>query len=422
MNPDRYRQAGELFDAALALEPRARAAFLARSCGADSALRAEVESLLDAHQQTGSFIDEPPAAVAAEVMAKRDARARAGQQVGRYRIVRLLGKGGMGEVHLAEDTLLDRRVALKILPAESTNDDTRVRRFIQEAKSASALNHPNIISVYEIGQDAGVHFMATELVEGATLRETLRKGPFSISEVVDIAIQTATALAAAHAAGVVHRDIKPENIMRRPDGLVKVLDFGIAKLITGRTTQGRPATGRTQGLTGPGVILGTLPYISPERVRMLPADARSDIFSLGIVLHEMIAGRPPFEGETLNDVIEAVLVADPEPLAELRPETPIELQRIAGKALRKNPAERYQSCDELLIDLRKLQQRLDSRAKAITRSLRQTLVIQLPRGGSILPASAKETAGPNLWLIYVLAALLGVLAGGTVWWWIGRGR
>ncbi len=417
MTPERYRQAGELFYAALELRPDARAAFLAHACAADPAMRAEVESLLGAHEQTGRFIDEPPSATAARLIAKLDSEARAGQMIGRYRIVRLLGKGGMGEVYLAEDTRLNRRAALKLLPIESTRDDTRVRRFIQEARAASALNHPNIIAVYEIGEEAGTHFMAAELVEGQTLRELFRQPPPGFAIILEVAIQTAAALQAAHAAGIVHRDIKPENIMLRPDGLVKVLDFGIAKLVTGRKTNGARATGRMQELTGPGVILGTLPYLSPERVRMLPADARSDIFSLGVVLYEMIAGRAPFEGKEMNEMINAVLATEPPPVAALRPETPLELQHIVSKCLRKDPAHRYQTSEELLADLRKLKQRMEPGVRAVTRSLRRTLIIKLPQTGALLAEPTNQRAVP--WQ-YVLIALLAALLAGLILWWQAR--
>jgi serine/threonine protein kinase len=410
MNPERYQQAGELFNAALELSPPARAAFLARVCAADAGLRAEVESLLGAHEQTGRFIDEPPAAEAARLMAILDAQARTGQLIGRYRVIRLQGKGGMGEVYLAEDTQLIRRIALKLLPPESTRDDTRVRRFIREARAASALNHPNIIAVYEIGEDAGLHYMAAEWVEGKTLREFLQGSPPSFAQILSIARQTAAALAAAHAAGIVHRDIKPENLMLRPDGLVKVLDFGLAKLISGRKTSGG---GGTAGLTGPGMILGTLPYMSPERVRMLPADARSDIFSLGVLLYEMIAGRPPFTGEDTNDTINALLDSEPPPLAAFRFDTPADLQRIVSRMLCKNPAGRYQRCEELLADLQNLKQRLESGARAATRSPSRTLVINLPRAGALLPEPRPDSQAS--WVLMLLISMVLLAAVAMLW-------
>jgi eukaryotic-like serine/threonine-protein kinase len=410
MTPEQYRQAERLFDAALELDPRARAAFLVQACGADSTIRAEVESLLGAHTKTGPFIDTPPAAAAAGVLAALDFRVRVGQLIGHYQIVRLLGKGGMGEVYLAEDVRLRRRVALKLLPPESTRDDTRVHRFIQEAQTASALNHPNIIVVYEIGEDDGVHFMAGEFVEGQNLRDVLLRTALSFPVIVEITLQTAAALAAAHAAGIVHRDIKPENIMLRPDRVVKVLDFGLAKLSSGR---------RTQGLTGPGVILGTPPYVAPERVRMMPADARSDLFSLGVVLYEMIVRRAPFDGETWRETANAILASDPPPLASLRPETPPELQAIVSKMLEKNPADRYQSCQELLADLRKLQHKSESRARSVTQSLQRTLIIKLPRAANAMRAE-NPTYKPAPYFILLAVLLAALAAGAFLWWLFGR--
>ncbi len=421
MTPDRYRQVVDLFEAASELAPNRRDQLLAESCAADPELRAEVESLLAAHEKTGRFIDEPPFEAAARAFEWREAKARAGQTIGRYRIVLLLGKGGMSEVYLADDTQLDRHVALKLLPAESTSDDTRVRRFVQEAKAASALNHPNIITVYEIGQDAGTHFMATEFVEGQTLREQIQEAQLELAEVLDIAIQVTAALAAAHAAGIIHRDIKPENIMRRPDGLVKVLDFGIAKLIAGRSAQtGGEAAAQAYNITAPGVILGTPEYLSPERARLLPVDARTDIFSLGVVLYEMLTGRTPFEGWTVNDVIAALLTAEPAPLTTARPETPAELQRIVSRALHKNPAERYQSCEELLADLKSLKQQF------ATRVVTRTVVVKLADAGVMQAEPNGEPAAPGLsWRQALVVLLVGLAAGlgaAIVWWWLARRR
>ena len=263
----------------------------------------------------------------------------------------------MGEVYLAEDSRLDRKVALKILPSEFASDTSRMARFVQEAKSASALNHPGIITIYEIGEADGLHFIASEYIEGETLRQHLLRARMSGRETLEVAVQIAGALSAAHGAGIIHRDIKPENMMLRPDGYVKVLDFGLAK----PSQQETPATSTqaptiAAAKTEPGMLLGTLAYMSPEQTRGKPVDARTDIFSFGVLLYEMVTGRAPFEGETTSDIIASILRTDPPPLAFRSPEAPAELERIVTKALAKNPDERYQTAQDLLIDLKRLKQ------------------------------------------------------------------
>jgi serine/threonine-protein kinase len=360
-NPDRYKQAEALFNAALTLPSARRPAFLEAACASDQELRAEVESLLAAHEHAGSFIDHPPVEAATRILAKEEADDEAGRMIGHYRVQRLLGKGGMGEVYLAQDTKLDRAVALKLLPARFTQDSNLVRRFVQEAKSASALNHPNIITIYEIGQEEGTHFIATEYVEGKTLRQILRTTRLSLNSVLDAATQIANALATAHAAGIVHRDIKPENIMLRPDGLVKLLDFGLAKLITTQPVlSDSQAETQAKGITTPGVIVGTVHYMSPEQARGLQVDARTDIFSLGVVLYEMLARKTPFTGETMTDVLAAILEREPPPLYDCAPEVTIGLEEIISKALHKDRAERYQSAKELLAELNMVRKDLES--------------------------------------------------------------
>ncbi|HLZ09875.1 MAG TPA: serine/threonine-protein kinase, partial [Chloroflexota bacterium] len=267
--------------------------------------------------------------------------------LGHYRIVRLLGKGGMGEVYLAEDTVLDRKVALKILSAQSTSDPERVMRFIQEAKAASALNHPNIVTIYEIGESGGVRFMATEFIEGRTLRPAIAESPLSLRDVLDYAIQIASALTAAHEAGIVHRDIKPENIMVRPDGYVKVVDFGLAKLTEKAPESEDAATVAMAVNTTAGTVMGTVQYMSPEQARGLPVDARTDIFSFGVLLYEMLAGHAAFRGETQSHQIVAILEKDPEPLSQVRPDIPAEVEAIVGKAMAKSRDDRYQTARDL---------------------------------------------------------------------------
>jgi eukaryotic-like serine/threonine-protein kinase len=283
------------------------------------------------------------------------------KSISRYRIIEKLGSGGMGEVFLAEDTKLGRKVALKLLAEELTQNRVRLGRFDQEAYAASALNHPNILTIYEMGDEGGRHFIATEFIDGITLRKRLVKAPMDLSEVLDIAIQVAGALEEAHAAGIVHRDIKPENIMIRRNGHVKVLDFGLAKLTERRDAEETDTQAITRALvrTDAGVVLGTSQYMSPEQARGKPVDARTDIWSLGVVLYEMASGRAPFAGETRTDVIVAIAKTDPAPLARFAPNAPAEFEWIVMKALRKNVDERYQTVKELESDLKKLKQRLE---------------------------------------------------------------
>src|SRR5947209_1397409 len=289
-----------------------------------------------------------------------------GKAIGRYIIERQLGAGGMGEVYLARDTQLDRLVALKILPAEMALDKQRMNRFIQEAKTASSLNQANILTVFEIGETDSAHFIATEFIDGETLRQHIAHKRPALREALDIAMQVASALAAAHKAGIVHRDIKPENIMvRHDDAVVKVLDFGLAKL-----TERQPATqvdtsAPTRALvnTDPGVVMGTVQYMSPEQARGLDVDARTDIWSLGVVLYEMVAGRLPFEGQTNSDVISNILQKEPPALTFLSDEANERLDEIAAKALTKDKEERYQSAKDLFIDLKRMKQHLDVEAE-----------------------------------------------------------
>src|SRR6267378_2115454 len=247
------------------------------------------------------------------------------EAISHYRILKKLGEGGMGEVYLAQDVQLDRKVALKLLPLGTTRDEDRFRRFQLEAKAASALNHPNILTIYEIGEEDSLHFIATEFIEGVTLREHAWHKGMKITEVLEVAIQIASALTAAHEAGITHRDIKPENIMLRRDGYVKILDFGLAKLteqLTPAVTT--PAVARVS--TDIGVVMGTSRYMSPEQTRGLTVDARTDIWSLGVVLYEMLTGGAPFEGATKSDVIVSVLEREPSSLICHLPEVPAELQ------------------------------------------------------------------------------------------------
>lgn len=265
----------------------------------------------------------------------------------------------MGEVFLAQDTKLDRKVALKILPPEFAEDTDRMSRFVREAKSASALNHPNIITIYEIGESDQTHFIATEFIDGKTLNDYGKANSLSYQAVLEISIQIASALDEAHTAGIVHRDIKPDNIMIRPNGLVKILDFGIAKLSAPPTTGQEDATAIKSG-TSPGLIIGTANYMSPEQAKGEAIDARTDIFSFGAVLYEMLAGRLPFEGKSPMEIIGAVIHKEPRPLDK---NTPPEIEKIIGKSLRKDRTERYQTIKDLLSDLKEVKQELEFQDK-----------------------------------------------------------
>ena len=358
MKPERWQQISTVFQAALERGPGQQAAFLDEACAGDSSLRREVESLIASHEQVGNFIEAPAIEVAAPLLVDDQADS-VGRMIGHYKILGPLGEGGMGEVYLAQDTRLRRQIAIKLLPAYLTQDKDRLRRFEQEAHSAATLSHPNVCVIHEIGEtEDGRHFITMEYVDGVTLRQHMTATQMKLGEVLDVAIQSAAALAAAHAAGIVHRDIKPENIMIRHDGYVKVLDFGLAKL-TERTAVDTEAATRAMVKTNPGVVMGTVTYMSPEQARGLPVDERTDIWSLGVVLYEMATGRVPFEGETVTDVILSVVEREPPPLARYSKEVPAELERIVNKALRKNKEERYQTVKDLSLDLKSLKQELE---------------------------------------------------------------
>jgi serine/threonine-protein kinase len=285
----------------------------------------------------------------------------AGTQLGHYEIYSLLGAGGMGEVYLARDTRLRRNVALKLLPSDLGLNKERILRFEQEAYAASALNHPNILTIYEIGEANEVRFIAAEFIDGVTLRERLIGTPMNLKEVLDTMLQTVSAVATAHQAGIIHRDIKPENIMIRHDGYVKVLDFGLAKLAEYQRGSSDPEAETLHMIkTEPGIVVGTVTYMSPEQSRGLEVDERTDIWGLGVVIYEMVAGRPPFDGLTRSDIIAAILKTEPAPLNRYARQIPAELQRIVGKTLRKERSERYQTVSDLMLDLKNLRREIDS--------------------------------------------------------------
>src|SRR5213080_497898 len=360
MKAERWKQVNDLFQAAVERAPAERAAFLDEACRGDESLRREVGSLLTSHERSENFIELPAFEVAPELVTSERTNTLVGKLIGHYRIESLVGVGGMGEVYLARDERLGRKAALKLLPDSLTTDETQLSRFKNEARTASSLNHPNILTVYEIGTEGNRQFIATEFIEGITLRASLARGRMNPHTALEIAMQVASALAAAHEAGVVHRDIKPENIMLRPDGYVKVLDFGIAKLTEQRLGSDNQAAERTATLqTRLGLVLGTAHYMSPEQARGQKVDARSDIWSLGVVLYEMVGGSPPFRGETPSDCIASILTTEPPPLSGVSPDVPLKLESVLQKALRKNSDERYQTIKEMLADLRILKGRLE---------------------------------------------------------------
>ncbi|HZI87527.1 MAG TPA: protein kinase [Pyrinomonadaceae bacterium] len=362
MTPERWQQIDRLFHSALDHERAQRASFIAAACAGDQSMREEVESLLAAHEQAESFIEKSASDVAAEFLGSDQTRLRVGQKIGHYTITALLGAGGMGEVYLAQDMMLGRRIALKLLPEQFTIDAARVRRFEREARAVSALNHPNIVTIYEIGQENSTQFIVTEFVEGQTLRQRMAAGTINLRLALDVATQVAAALAAAHGADIVHRDIKPENVMLRNDGLIKVLDFGLAKRRPDPIIDSQAPRNFSVN-TAPGVVMGTGPYMSPEQTRGLQVDARTDIWSLGVLLYEMVAGKVPFAGATPSDLIVSILDREPLSLSRDLPDVPLELQRIVSKALCKDREERYEVVESLLLDLQSLKQELEFQAR-----------------------------------------------------------
>ncbi|HEV2884466.1 MAG TPA: serine/threonine-protein kinase [Pyrinomonadaceae bacterium] len=357
MTPEQWQKVEEVFHGALDHAPQDRAAFLAEVCSEDGSLKDEATALVDAYEQAGEFIEQPAIAQDARVLLG-EGDDNIGREVGPYKILERLGGGGMGEVYLAHDERLNRRVALKILPSYFASDGARLHRFQREAQAASALNHPNILTIHEVGDGDGIYYFATEFIDGSTIRELINRGDLSFDEILEIAEQIAGALASAHQAGIVHRDIKPENIMRRQDGLVKILDFGIAKLIEVPAQSGNDdgAAGQTET----GLVMGTVDYMSPEQARALPVDQRTDIWSFGVVLYEMVTGRKPFTGATRMDKLAAILRAAPAPISEfttIHERNHALLQPLLSKALCKDPAGRFQSAEDLLKDLREIRSR-----------------------------------------------------------------
>jgi serine/threonine-protein kinase len=359
MAHENWQQVKEIFADALRQTPEMRPEFLDSACRDDKNLRREVESLLTSFDSAESFMETPAVGEMPDVSETGAHRLESGTRFGHYEIIALLGTGGMGEVYLAEDTKLDRKVAVKILNEKFSRHESNLDRFIREAKAASSLNHPNILVIHEIGEADYTHYIVSEFVEGKTLREIFKEKNLELKECLDISIQVANALSVAHEAHLIHRDIKPENMIIRPDGYIKILDFGLAKLIEKKKSFiDLEVETAKQNQTGKGVIMGTVNYMSPEQAKGERTDERTDIFSLGVVIYEMIAGRTPFAGDSMSETFANLLNQEPQPLVRFAANVPDELNRIVTKMLRKNKDERYQTMKGLLADLKDLKENL----------------------------------------------------------------
>ena len=401
MKPERWNQVDRLLGEALELSPERRPAFLDKACAGDEELRKELDALLASDDGTQSFLEKPALEVAARaLLEKKDSIL--GQAIGHYNIISRIGAGGMGEVYLAQDTKLDRKVAIKLLPDSLVADKQARKRLVREAQAAAKLDHPNICSVYEVGEEDGRTFIVMQYVEGETLDVRTKLEPFTVSESIALAAQVADALAEAHEHAIIHRDIKPSNIIITSRGQAKVMDFGLAKLsepsalASGLKTD--PEASTQAMLTTPGAIMGTVPYMSPEQVHGQRLDARSDIFSFGVVLYELLTRHQPFAAESAAGTISAILTHEPPPLTSGNRDVPIELERIVSKSLRKNRDDRYQTMRDLQIDLTRLKEDLDferkSERSAQVRS--KTEVIGSVEGQAAIESSS-QSATPGRW-------------------------
>ena len=409
---ERWQEVSGIFKLAIELEGEAREAYLAKACAHDESMRDEVSRLISSHEKASAdnFIGTPPYAEPNSSDAE-GRRLAIGQRLGRYQVTEHLGTGGMGEVYLATDSSLDRLVALKILSGDLAHDKRRMQRFQQEGRMVSSLNQPNILTIFEFGEIDSLHFLATEYVDGKTLRQYLREKRLRLSEVLDISLQICAALEAAHEARIVHRDIKPENVMiRHRDHIVKVLDFGLAKgTEPASVTHATDSEVATQFKTAAGIILGTVNYMSPEQAQGHRVDERTDLWSTGVVIYEMVTGQAPFSGRTNSHTIVQILENEPVPLTQAaKSPVPEELQRIVSKALTKSPDERYQSAKDLLIDLRKLRKQLDVETE-LKRSIAPSLTERSSTTTSNIAAEATIETAPSSQKVKIVK--LGILCG-----------
>ncbi len=358
MTSEQWHRIEELCQAALELSPADRREFLTRACNDDKELQLEIEGLIASYEGASSFLEQPQRSAALRVLAahlKSELSAvhvtfTRGTKLGDYEVVTLLGSGGMGEVYRASDARLRRDVAIKVLPTTLSHDPDRLRRFEQEARAAAALNHPNILAVFQLGNYEGAPYLVSELLEGSTLREQLLRGPVAVRKAIDYSVQMARGLAAAHEKGIVHRDLKPENLFITKDGRVKILDFGLAKLKLSPDENSASTLGETE----PGMVMGTVGYMSPEQVRGNAADHRTDIFALGAVLYEMLTGKRAFQKPTSAETMAAILNEESRAISQISPSTPVALQRIVHRCLEKNPEQRFQSTTDLAFALEAL--------------------------------------------------------------------
>ena len=423
MEADRWQRIEEIFHLALQSDDAEREAYLTRMCGEDRVLLDEVRSLISSHEHSGEFLDKPNLTTGLQLIAARNAQSREGQTIGHYSLRNRIGLGGMGEVYLALDHRLGRNVALKLLPTSFNDHPGWVCRFQNEARAASSIAHPNVAHVYEVGEADGQHYIAMEYIEGVTLREYLGRTRLKPLEAINITIQIAQALSAAHAAGVLHRDIKPDNIMIHRDGYVKVLDFGLAKSIAGLTSQNDGQGVAISAIeTGAGIIVGSPAYMSPEQARSREVDHRSDLWSLGVVLYELLAQVSPFLSDTPSDTMAAILKTDPLPLGQLVPGLSEEIERVVTKLLAKGVEDRYQSAESLVADLGNLAEGLKHRktlehpqeniagtgdsALVSSSGLNQSLSNLLSKRITSIPAYIQSASNPTKLCLFALLLVI----------------